>query len=167
MTDLDLLRAGLRECAVDVERTTGIRLVLTPWDDPVEGVAALVHTDTERPTHAVWEAVGLLGSRAGLALHPPRPNPTGRPSPDGNLSALDAARDVADVAQQVTQMSLWERGSDPTWPPCPAHDGAHPVWPRLDIPPWDGHDRPDHPVAPVRWTCLSGGGSIPGGALIT
>ncbi|TQJ08807.1 hypothetical protein [Lapillicoccus jejuensis] len=165
MDDLGLLSSGLLVVATDVERTTGIRLVLTPWDDPAEGVAALLHTDTERPTHAVWETIGLLGPGAGLALHPPRAHPTGLASPYGDLSALDTAHDVADVAQQVTQMVLWENGSDPTWPPCPDHGGVHPLRPRLDTPGWDGQERPDRPVASVRWTCPSGGGSVPVGAL--
>lgn len=64
--------------------------------------------------------------------------------------------DVADAAQQLVQMLLWEEGLDPTWPPCPEHCGRHPLRARYlstiamsnGLPVLSGSD--------ARWECPDG-----------
>lgn len=68
---MGLMRSCARAVFRDVARTTDLKVVLTAWDDPDEGViGAVVHEAAVSPTHPVWEAVGYLRAGDCLALHP-------------------------------------------------------------------------------------------------
>jgi hypothetical protein len=124
----------------DVLRTTGVQLALTVWDNPAEGMGAVIHDANTRPMHPVWEAVGYLTVGDCLALHPPhRHHFSDRwqlPTPE-----TDTTTDIAKVTQDLVAMLLWQHGLDATWPHCPEHPGRHPLQagyleqPRTVVPP--------------------------------
>lgn len=123
MSDVALMQACADVAFRDVVRTTSLQLALTPWDNPTEGIGAVIHDAAVTPTHPVWEAVGYLRAGDCLALHPPHqhraPDTWELPSPE-----TETTTDVARVTQDVVVMLLWQRGLDATWPPCPEHPGG-------------------------------------------
>ena len=126
MSYLPLMQACAEVVFRDVVRTTGMQLRLTLWDDPAEGLGAVVHDADTNPTHPVWEAVGYSTVGDCLALHPPHQHHF---SDRWQLPTLetDTTTDIAGVTQDLVAMLLWQHGLDPTWPPCPEHPGRHPL----------------------------------------
>ncbi len=117
----------LAECAApvlrDVTVTTGLRLHISPWEDVRAGIGYAVHPAGVVPQRPVWETFRLLARNAdSMALHP---FPAESPQEPGYGDRDDLVLQIAGGVQQMTQMLLWQRGSDPTWPRCPDHPGGH------------------------------------------
>ncbi len=150
----------------DVSRTTGLEMALSPWDDPDNGIGAVLHEATARPEHPVWDAVGYLGAGDCLALHPVRHGARTHPT-FGDLTSFETTTDIADVTQQLVLMLLWERGLDATWPFCPEHPRSHPL--RVGLNPVALKTNPDMPSAEVEpssvWLCPVGDTKLPVGNL--
>lgn len=117
----------LHGCAVpalrDVAVTTALRLDVSLWEEGRADIGFAVHQVGTVPHKPVWETFRLLEKGANcIALHP---FPTEDPLSPGDGDHNELVILVADGVQQMTQMLLWQAGSDPTWPPCPAHPGGH------------------------------------------
>lgn len=126
VSDLALMRSCAQAVFRDVVRTTRLQLALTQWDDPVEGIGAVVHEAAVNPTYPVWEAVGYLSAGDCLAVHPPHRH---RVSSRWDLPSVETetTTDLARVTQDLVVMLLWQRRQDATWPACPEHPGRHPL----------------------------------------
>jgi hypothetical protein len=73
---------------------------------------------------------------------------------------------VADAAQDLVNLLLWERGSDPSWPACPEHHGAHPLRARFASDARGlGGETATVADSVARWECPMGSTSIPIGHL--
>lgn len=164
MSDTELIQACAEAVVRDVTATTGLRIELSSWVDPENGIGAVVHEAGLHPTTPVWEAVGCLDGGDSLALHPPS-----RPSrfipESGNRT--DVTIDIARSAQDLAQVLLWQRGLDPTWPACPEHQGRHPLRAvHLSDTARASHEPASAPVSSAaRWECPDGTTSIPIGTL--
>lgn len=122
MSDEELVRAAARPVLADITSTTGLHIDLSPWHGDEASIGYVLHEAGVDPATPVWEAYQLLSGGDGLAMHPPRFG--GDPRYRDDLADVTAT--VADTAQQLVQVLLWQRGLDPAWPPCPAHGGRHP-----------------------------------------
>jgi len=149
----------------DVVATTGLRLQVSPWLGSDRDIGFAVHEAGMVPSRPVWEAAQFL-TRGGdaMALHPlPREIPE-RP---GHGDHDDLVIMVAGAAQDLVQMLLWQCHRDPTWPPCPAHAGRHPLEITVRRVSWDMRDAKPfvHEDTGARWSCPSGDVSTPIGQL--
>lgn len=103
--------------------TTSLRLHVSCWEEGRTGIGFAVHQAGAVPLRPVWETFQLLNKSAdSIALHP-FPSQDPRAPGDGDQNELVTL--VAEGVQQMTQMLLWQQGSNPTWPPCPAHPNGH------------------------------------------
>jgi hypothetical protein len=162
MPDIDLMQECADAVTRDVAATTSLHISLSTWLDPENGIGAVVHEVGARPTSPVWEASGCLEGGDCLAVHPP--TVSAGPFPDMGPST-EVTISIADATQNLVHVLLWERGLDPTWPPCPAHHGEHPLRARSSHSP----PRASGPAAPgvstASWQCPSGATSITIGKL--
>lgn len=158
----------LQSCAVavvsDVAATTGLRIEVSTWVDPQNGIGAVVHEAGTHPAAPVWEAVGCLDGGDSLAVHPPG-RATGLFPHSGDRT--DVTTDIASSAQNLVQMLLWQRGLDPTWPPCPEHEGRHPLYvrDRSDLTTTSNGHSITAAHSAARWECPQGTTTIPIGSL--
>lgn len=124
MSDTELMQSCAEAVVRDVTATTSLRIELSRWVDPDNGIGAVVHEAGTHPRAPVWEALGCLDGGDSLGVHPPS-RPTEFFPDSGNRTEVTI--DIADAAQHLVQVLLWQRGLDPTWPPCPEHEGRHPL----------------------------------------
>lgn len=166
MSDEALMQACAAVVFRDVARTTSLQLALTPWDDALEGIGAVIHDAAVEPRHPVWETVGYLRAGDCLALHPPHRH---RASEIWELPSLETqtVTDVAGVTQDVVVMLLWQRGVDATWPACHKHPGRHPLRASAQPGPWtlDPHQLGAGRDPVSVWACPRGETAIVIGAL--
>lgn len=124
MSDTELVQSCAEAVVRDVTAATSLRIELSRWVDTENGIGAIVHEADTHPTAPVWEALGCLDGGDNPAVHPPS-RPTEFFPDSGNRTEVTI--DIADAAQHLVQVLLWQRGLDPTWPPCPEHEGRHPL----------------------------------------
>ena len=87
----------------------------TLWAESESGVFAVVHETLKVPTKPVWEAIDFVEGRGdGMGVHP-------------GSDLLGLTLRLADCAQDVIIIGLWEAGYDPLWPQCWKHPNTHPL----------------------------------------
>jgi hypothetical protein len=163
MSEIELLQSCAMTVLRDVDATTRLHVTLSEWIDADNGIEAVIHEVGVQPTRPVWEAVGCLSGGDGLAVHPPVRPSEGFPEIGGSADVMVM---VADAAQDLVNLLLWERASDPSWPACPEHHGAHPLRARVASDARvlrGGTATVADSVA--RWECPTGSTSIPIGHL--
>lgn len=149
----------------DVAATTGLRLQVSPWLGKDASIGSVVHETGVRPQRPVWEAYQLLENGDGMALHP-----LGAENWPffGDNDFDEVVDNIASRMQELVQVVLWQRGLDPTWPPCPAHRGQHPLWTggrsRSLTGVEDGKSVVVHDTGAI-WTCRKGAAVIRIGCL--
>ncbi len=163
---MDFLRSCAHSVFRDVARTTALEVALSEWDDPDNGIGAVLHEVAVQPEHPAWETVGYLGAGDCLALHPTRHGSWTHPT-FGDLTRFQTTTDIVDATQQLVLMLLWQRGLDATWPPCPEHAGIHPL--RVGLNPVALQTNLEMPSAGVEpasvWVCPVGDTELPVGSL--
>jgi hypothetical protein len=149
----------------DVGATTGLHLQVSPWHGRERDMAYAVHEAGTVPSRPVWEPFQLITKRGdAIGLHPLPREDLDRP---GNGDLDDLVITIAGRGQDLVHMLLWQRRRDPTWPPCPAHPGRHPLrigdrrmlWETRDGKPFVLED------AGATWMCPTGVFTVPIGQL--
>lgn len=157
------MRSDAEAVVRDVAATTSLHVELSIYPDPDNGICAVVHEAGTQPTAPVWDAFGCLDGGDSLAIHPPS-----RPSElwPGSGSRTEVTVDIADAAQHLVQVLLWEQGLDPTWPACPEHQGRHPLQATYSSDVTTNSDLPVITTASVAsWECSHGSTRITVGEL--
>ncbi len=162
MSEMERLRSCGQALVRDAAATAGVRVDVSEWIDAGAGIGAVVHEVGQRPESPVWDAHGLLLGGDSLAMHT-----TVRPSKQFPEMGSDAeiTTSMADTVQMLVQILLWERGTDPTWPACPEHDGRHPLLARHARLPGQEAERVGYSHLSARWECPAGVTSIEIGTL--
>lgn len=149
----------------DVVATTGLRLQVSPWHGPNHDMGYAVHEAGALSNRPVWETY-QLASRSGdaIALHPLSDKTLEQP---GHGDHDDLVITVASATQGLVQMLLWQRDRDPTWPPCPAHAGRHPLLVLSRQMSWDMTEGVPlvHEDTGATWSCPGGDYTAPIGQL--
>lgn len=158
MSEIDLLQSYAEGVVRDAAATAGLRVAVSEWLGPDNGIGAVIHEVGVHPTSPVWEAFVWLNGGDCLAIHPPARLAT-HFSEEASRTEVTVA--IADTAQNLVQVLLWVRGLDPTWPPCPEHGGQHPRARHPSTPQMREREStgPAHSMA--RWECPEGSTSIP------
>lgn len=140
----------LAECAQlvlsDVAVDGGVQLTYEPIDHPEADIGCLIYPGCERPLPP-------------FALYEPYREYTWLGFRQRVYSKSDVIEALASEVQTLVQLERWMSAVDPTWPPCPAHSGRHPLKTRLDGP------APAGSKLQAFWACtaqetLSGGGLV-------
>lgn len=164
MSENNVLRSCAETVETDVATTTDLRVEVSRWVDPDNGIGAVIYEVGSDPRSPVWEAVEWLTGGDSFALHPPA-------CLEDHVSGLgdvaDVTRTIADGVQQLVQVLLWRRGLDPTWPPCPEHQGLHPLRVERGVVAMAvSFGRPiDESGSWARWACPQGTTTIAVGSL--
>jgi hypothetical protein len=119
----------LQQCSApvlrDVGATTELHLQVSPWHGRDPDMCYVVHRASTVPSRPVWETYQVI-TKGGdaIALHPLPLEDTQTP---GRGDHADLVIAIAGAVQDLAPMLLWQDRRDPTWPPCPAHPGRHPL----------------------------------------
>lgn len=159
----------LQRCAApvlrDVGTSTALRLQLSPWHGRGSDIGFAMHEAGTEPTRPVWETVQLVSKRGdSIAMHPVPPGDPRKPGVGDDVALMIM---VAEAAQQLTQVLLWQDGRDPTWPPCASHSGHHPLAVEHRVVSWETRDGKPFVLddSGATWACPTGACRTPIGRL--